>query len=284
MVFYFTGTGNSLYVAKKLDDVRLSIPQIIHDDNKVYKADRIGIVCPIYGHEMPEIVKRFLKRTEFHADYFYLVLTYGRMHGGASEFAEQYLMECGIEAAYINIVKMVDNYLPTFDMNEQLALDPEKKVDEHIRKIQEDIDSNKIWKQEVTQADRAWHKRYLNMRKENPIDIKGGIFRVLDYCIGCGICMRVCPTGSIQVKNQHAHYIDTSNCQMCLACVQHCPENAIRLTIPEKNPLARYHNGNIRLSEIVEANNQEKYKGSSENAGITPDIFWEVQSSQKFMN
>lgn len=29
MVLYFTGTGNSLYVAKKLDDVRLSISQII---------------------------------------------------------------------------------------------------------------------------------------------------------------------------------------------------------------------------------------------------------------
>lgn len=268
MVFYFTGTGNSLYVAKKLDDVRLSIPQMISDEKKVYEADRIGIVCPIYGHEMPEIVKRFLKRTEFHADYFYLVLTYGRIHGGAAELAEQYLIECGIEAAYINTVKMVDNYLPTFDMNEQLALDPEKKVDAHISMIKSDIDSRKIWKQEVTQADRAWHKRYLNMRKENPIDVKGGIFRVLDHCIGCGICMRVCPTGSIQVKNQHAHYIDTSNCQMCLACVQHCPENAIRLTIPEKNPLARYHNGNIRLSEIVEANNQEKFKSSNENQGI----------------
>ena len=259
MVLYFTATGNSLYVAKKLDNVRFSIPQIIHNDNKVYEAKSIGIVSPIYGHELPELVKRFIKEATFHTDYFYIVLTYGRMHGGAAELAEQYLKECGLEADYINTVKMVDNYLPSFDMNEQLALDPEKKVDEHIEMIKEDIDSRKHWKQVVTQEDREWHQRYLNIRKENPIDVKGGIFKVLGHCIGCGICMRICPTGSIQVENQHAIYKDTSNCQMCLACVQHCPENAIRLTIPEKNPNARYHNSNIRLSEIVEANNQNRY-------------------------
>ena len=259
MLLYFTGTGNSLYVAKKLDDVRFSIPKIIHDEKKEYTADRIGIVCPVYGHEMPELVKEFIKQATFHTDYFYLVLTYGRIHGGAAELADKYLKECGRKADYINTIMMVDNYLPTFDMNEQLALDPEKEVDKHIVLIKEDIESKKHWKQSVTQADRDWHQKYLAMRKENPIDVKGGIFRVLDDCIGCGICMRVCPTGSIQVKNQHANYKDTSRCQMCLACVQHCPENAIRLKIPEKNPMARYHNENIRLSEIVEANNQNKY-------------------------
>ncbi len=259
MVLYFTGTGNSLYVAKKLDDVRLSIPQIIHEEKREYEADRIGIVCPIYGHEMPELVKQFIRQTTFHTDYFYVVLTYGKLHGGAAELAGQYLSECGIEADYINTIMMVDNYLPVFDMNEQLAIDPQKKVDEHIAAIKKDIDSQKRWKQKAALTDWVCHQMYLKMRSENPIDAKQGIFRVLDHCIGCGICMRVCPTGGIRVENQHAQYKDTSRCQMCLACVQHCPENAIRLTIPEKNPNARYHNGNIRLSEIVEANNQNSY-------------------------
>lgn len=257
MVFYFTGTGNSLYVAKELDDVRFSIAQEIHKEKKEYAADQIGIVCPVYGHEMPELVKQFLRNTTFHTDYFYLILTYGMIHGGAAELADGYLKACDIEADYINTIQMVDNYLPVFDMKEQLAMDPEKRVDEHIAGIRADIEARKVWKQEVTQEDREWHRSYLEMRREHPIDVKSGIFHVLDVCIGCGICMNVCPTGSIRVEKQHARYQDTSRCQMCLACVQHCPENAIRLTIPEKNPNARYHNNKIRLSEIVEANHQK---------------------------
>ena len=57
MVFYFTGTGNSLYVAKQLDTDFISIPQIIHNTNLTFEADSIGVVCPIYGHEVPNMVR-----------------------------------------------------------------------------------------------------------------------------------------------------------------------------------------------------------------------------------
>ena len=32
MIFYFTGTGNSLYVAKELDENYISIPQVIRQE------------------------------------------------------------------------------------------------------------------------------------------------------------------------------------------------------------------------------------------------------------
>lgn len=69
MIFYFTGTGNSLYAAKQLDTELFSIPQVIHKEQQVFVADSIGIVCPVYGHEMPGMVKDFLKKAEFHIDY-----------------------------------------------------------------------------------------------------------------------------------------------------------------------------------------------------------------------
>ncbi len=57
MIFYFTGTGNSLYVAKELDEEIISIPQAIKQERLELAAGSIGIVCPIYGHEMPEQIK-----------------------------------------------------------------------------------------------------------------------------------------------------------------------------------------------------------------------------------
>lgn len=55
MVFYFTGTGNSLYVAKELAADFVSIPQVLKEERLEFSADSIGIVCPVYGHEMPAI-------------------------------------------------------------------------------------------------------------------------------------------------------------------------------------------------------------------------------------
>ena len=62
MIFYFTGTGNSLYIAKELDEEIISIPQVIKQERLEFAADSIGIVCPVYGHEMPGMVKEFINK------------------------------------------------------------------------------------------------------------------------------------------------------------------------------------------------------------------------------
>ena len=73
MVFYFTGTGNSLYVARQIEDAPVSIPQVIHSDNLNFSADSIGIVAPVYGHEVPPMVRDFMKKSAFHTEYFYMI-------------------------------------------------------------------------------------------------------------------------------------------------------------------------------------------------------------------
>lgn len=131
--YFFTATGNSLYVAKQLDDNRGSIVQAIHDEEKKYAADKIGIVCPVFGHEVPDLVREFLSEAKFETDYFYLILTYGNRHGGAAELAQKMLEGVEIHPAYINVVRMVDNFLPAFDMSEQKTMD--KKVDVQVEYV-----------------------------------------------------------------------------------------------------------------------------------------------------
>ena len=101
MVFYFTGTGNSLYVARQLEENPVSIPQVIGREPLEFWGERIGVVAPVYGHEVPSMVRAFLKRARFHTDYFYMVLTYGNRHGGAAELAKQLCDACGIPVQYI---------------------------------------------------------------------------------------------------------------------------------------------------------------------------------------
>ncbi len=253
MLFYFTGTGNSLYAAREIEPDPISIPQAIHGEPLSFTADAIGIVAPVYGHEVPPMVQDFLRRAEFHTDYFYMVLTYGNRHGGAAELAEQLCRTCGIQPSYINTLLMVDNWLPAFDMDEQRAID--KQVDSHLAEIRADIAARRHWIAPVTDADRAAHQEFLTNMQRLPADARQNLIRVTDRCVGCGICQMVCPSASIRVENGRAVY-RPGRCQTCLACIHNCPEKAIALTVPEKNPNARYRNEHIKLPELVNANNQ----------------------------
>ncbi|WKY46169.1 EFR1 family ferrodoxin [Eubacteriaceae bacterium ES2] len=253
MLFYFTGTGNSLYVAKQINETPISIPQIIKQGKLLFKDDRIGIVTPVYGHEVPPMVKEFIQRATFDTEYFYLVLTYGFRHGGAAELAKNLCNECGIKPSYINTILMVDNWLPAFDMSEEILLD--KNIDRQIHEIVEDIKSTRQMISQVTESDREVHQQFLAGISQMPTDAWQHLLVVGDKCNGCGICTMVCPSSSMKMVNEKAVPI-SGNCQTCLACAHACPQKAIGLVILEKNPDARFRNEHIELKEIIEANNQ----------------------------
>ena len=61
-----------------------------------------------------------------------------------------------------------------------------------------------------------------------------GIKILKDKCIGCKICVPVCPTGAIKVENRKAE-IDLDKCTLCGACPTSCKFNAIEFTKEDVN-------------------------------------------------
>ena len=256
MVFYFTATGNSLYVAKQLDSECLSIPQEMRKAHRIYKADRIGIVCPLFEFEAPDYVKEFIRDSVFDTEYFYMIITYGMHHGGVAERTAAFLESIGKPADYINTIIMHDNAIIVFDMDEQRKLEAGKKVDEHIAALKADIDARKRMIQPAPAGEIEFYQGYLEMKRKMGPMYTFPLYTVTDACIGCGTCAKVCPRGCIRLENKRPVY-DYSHCINCMACAQACPQIAIKLAcVEEPNPNARYRNPNITLAELIAANHQ----------------------------
>ena len=187
-----------------------------------------------------------------------------REYEPVSFFSQELCARCGIPVRYINLVHMVDNWLPAFDMEEEQRKD--KHVEEQLAAIQTDVAQKVAWIAPVTEADRAAHQAFLAGMRLAPPDAWQHLLRVSQDCIGCGICQRVCPSASIRLVEGRAEHVP-GRCQTCLACAHVCPRKAVQLTVPEKNPSARYRNPHVTLQELIQANQQPGCAGSAETEG-----------------
>lgn len=269
VVLYFTGTGNCLYVARQLagkEGEILSIPQLMRKKQFEIEADEIGLVYPIYGHMPPYMVREFIKKAQLKAEYKFAVLTYGMRKCNAVEIWDGISRKAGNVFDYIGTIVMVDNWLPNFDMNEQMKID--KHVPENLAKITSDLSNRRRWHEPVTQEEREQHEGFMSLSGLDPevgfLMKADRSFRVTDDCIHCGICTYVCPRGNYQLTGQGVKM--QGDCEFCFACIQNCPQRAIQFkknedgTWPdgsEKNPNARYRNENVSLMELKLANNQK---------------------------
>lgn len=253
MVFYFTATGNSLYVAKQLSSEIISIPQALKNKEFKFSADTVGFVFPVYSGEPPLIVSEFVKHVKIKANYVYMILTYGNDYTVAAKKSKDLAESNGINVNYIATVKTVDNFLPVFDMAQQTRIN--KKCDQQITDILKDINNQKKFIPKTTLKGTMLYNAVKKMYSTHPHQINGEAILIKDNCTGCGLCTKVCPRGIIEIRDKRA-VKQVKNCDFCLACVHICPEKAIGFTFGEKNPNIRYRNENVSIDELIKSNNQ----------------------------
>ena len=250
-VFYFSATGNSLYIAKELDKDAISIPQALKGGMN-YSDDAIGIVYPDYGSEMPGMVKEFIEKATLTSQYFFLIITYGANKGESVDFALEEIKKKNIRADYIRSILMVDNYLPAFDMKKEKEID--KKIPAALKEIKEDIKERRKFIEETNEGEKGVYKNYLALVTAHPeFSWKNIEFYVTDDCIACSTCSKVCPSKSIIIENGKAKHT-YENCQKCLSCINLCPKNAIRIKTGEVNERERYLNEHVKISDLINAN------------------------------
>ena len=240
-IFYFSSTGNSLYIAKRIgDSFSESVFFIPHYQGGFDQFQDIVIVSPVYSFGLPKHVYDFLI-TLPKTPAIYVVLNYGGMMGGADYYTYQLAKTHKVNIRAVYAVKMPENFTLTFSTpqlyNRMILKSAEKKTERLIDRIkskQEHLPSKKKTNEAAYEKNKAnWH-------------LLAADFSVKDNCTKCKKCIRLCPVENIAIVEDKIRFSD--KCVACLGCYHRCPQKAI--VYKNKHKKDRYINPYVEESEI----------------------------------
>ena len=261
MIYYFTGTGNSLYVAKVLG---INLEMSIHDLSENFRhPDRgkqidftdgeiLGFVFPVYAWGPPKWVLDFIKGMKIKDDvkpgYIFAIATCGENIGNTMGILEKSLKEKGWELDYGYSLKMPNNYM-IFGTDAETGLIAEEKIrraDLLLDHITKDL---KIRGKGFFLETGPFPKLLTSV--VHPLFSKGvtkpSKFRANDRCTSCETCCKVCNTQTIRMVQGIPRW--GKECVQCLACINLCPEKAIDYGRGTRNK-HRYKNPRISSFEL----------------------------------
>lgn len=232
MILYFSGTGNSAFIAKqmaaKLDDECLDLFERIRDQDasRIHSDTPWIITVPTYAWRIPRIVEEWLMKSELSGNQnIYFIMTCGGSIGNASKWLKKTCLRLGMTYHGCAQILMPENYIALYeapDEGEAHAIIAESltQLNEITRRIKEgqDLDESA-----VNVMDRV--RSGLINPLFYPLMVKPNKFYVKENCNSCGKCVAVCPMKNIRL--QEGHPIWGTSCTHCMACICRCPMEAI---------------------------------------------------------
>ena len=256
-IFYFSGTGNSLKVAKDIaagveNAQVISMAAAMDNISDFAPQGTVGFVFPVYYCGLPQMVRAFISRINLdRAVYVYMAATYGSVGGNAGcvTQAKKLLKDKGKRLDASFYVKSVDNFiLWTWDVppaSKHAALhEGARKKAAYIAKMVSD--QKEQHDKSITEFTGPILFGYNHFLKT--VHFSDKAFHCSDGCTACGLCAKVCPTENIHIINGRPAW-KSEKCQRCLACLHLCPAACIQYgNVTAKRH--RYKNPHITMDEL----------------------------------
>lgn len=251
IIFYFTGTGNSLKIAKDIaniiGDCKLISIVTYNGNEELNNYDKIGFICPIYGFAIPNYVHKFISNINLPKNkYYFCIVNYADYHFQSITAINKLFIKKDIRLNSAYNIKMYNNY---HGLNE---------TEENIEKILEDAQTQ-IFKI----GQKIKNMENIKVKRGHPFNIFSSFgnrmykfldkhFTISTNCSGCGNCSKLCPVKNISMENNIPKF--HNNCELCVLCIHSCPNRAIDFFNRKQNR-RRFLNREVKWEEILNGNN-----------------------------
>ena len=230
MILFFSGTGNSRYVAEFIsavvDDEVVSINELIKSRSKsaLYSGKPFVFVAPVYAGRIPRIVEKYIMETKYEGEKnAYFIVTCSATPWNTASYINKLSAKKGFQLLGFNSIIMPQNYIAHSDIktdgeNDKIIETAAPK----IREIAEVIkDSKPLPKEDPGKS--------LMSKLLNPIMysmmISAKEFYTSDVCQGCGECVGRCVLNNIKMEDKKPQW--GKDCTHCMACISGCLNKAI---------------------------------------------------------
>jgi ferredoxin/flavodoxin len=244
IIYCFSGTGNSLYAARKIASGIGADVAAMDANGPVCSDEVIGFVFPTYFLGLPPAVERFVRNLEITArdPYIFAITTYGGFCFGVIGYLQGLLREKGHYVTYGRAVKAIENYVPGFKITDtpEVRAHFNAELDQATADLASRAARHFIGPTFINSLVRAFFPaKHSNCDRH---------FQVADTCSGCGICRDICPVGNIRLEN--ARPVFKHACDHCIACLHACPAGALDWKGGAQKR-GRYRHAAIPLPELV---------------------------------
>ncbi len=232
MILYFTGTGNSGYIARRIAEHTGESLCAIHEyikSNQFFKNRKEGkliFVLPTYAWRIPKVAEEWIRKSVFAREAkAYFVMNCGSSIGNTASYVRQLCKDKFFHYMGCGEIVMPENYIALFpapDSKEALRIikSANPMIDRVIARIKND---EPLLEKKTNLLDMFlsgvvnpfFYPAFVHAKK----------FLVKENCIGCHQCETVCMLNNIHLEEKKPVWGD--KCTHCMACISSCPQNAI---------------------------------------------------------
>jgi ferredoxin len=260
-LFYYTGTGNSLWVARTLAQ-QLGGAELVSisdwmREKKPLTAQIIGVIFPVHMWGVPPPVLKFIAQIKAIApEYFFAVAVDAGQVANTLVQLKGVFKQNSMTLASGFEIKMPSNYIPwggseASEKQEQRFTAARKKISGIVAKIKKKekspVEKGPLWQRGIfTLLYKLSFPQIPKMDRSFWVDEK---------CNHCGICSQVCPAQNISLVEGKPTW--NHHCEQCLACIQWCPREAIQYG-KKTPPYKRYHHPEIQLKDVLHGKREKE--------------------------